>query len=175
MEKFAALFFGQFFQFFPHRGFFHVFRKINVFYHGLDIEARAACQNRDFSLGIDFCHGLFCHFLKTDYMKLFFWVQHINEVVGDAFHLFFCNLCRANVHIFVHLHGVRRDNFTVHGLCKGDGKPGLSHGRGTCQYNQRFFQNIHLHNPFEFLFQFVFGHGDNGGSSMRTVIWIVQS
>ena len=108
-------------------------------------------------------------------MELLFGIQHINEIMGDVVHLFFRDLGGTDIHMAVYLHGIRGDDLPANSVSQPDRQVGLAHRRRSGQYDQRFFQAIHLHNPFEFLFQFVFCHGDNGGSSMRAVIRIFQS
>jgi hypothetical protein len=47
-------------------------------------------------------------------------------------------LGRTDIHIFVNLHGVGPDDFTIECLCQKNGKTGLSDSSGTAYRNDFF-------------------------------------
>ena len=56
--------------------------------------------------GVDSFHGLFGQLLKTDHIEFFFGIQHIDQMMRNAVHLLLCDLCRADIHPPVDLHGI---------------------------------------------------------------------
>ena len=123
------------FQTLSHRTFFRVLGKINIFYYGLDIKSCTSGENRDFTFCVNFIHGLFCHLLEPDDMKLLPGIQHIDEIMRNTVHLLFCDLGRADIHMAVHLHGICGDDFSVCRMSQGNGQAGLAHRRRPCQYD----------------------------------------
>ena len=68
----------------------------------------------------------------------------------DALHLFWPNLGGADVHMPVHLHGIRGDDLSIYGLCKRYGKFCFAGCRRAGQYDQR----IHLVSSFCIRYRF---------------------
>ncbi len=84
-----------------------VCRKINIVQKRLDVESGPPYDDWDMPVVADALHGAFGHLLETDYMEFFIRLQHIYKIVRDPSHLFRPYLRRADIHIFVNLHGIR--------------------------------------------------------------------
>ena len=132
MQHMRALFRCQPLQFLPVRTRF-IFRKIHISNDRLNIETGAAHQDRNMAMTADYGHGLLCHLLKTDHMEFLKGLQHIHQIMRHSLHLLRADLCGPDIHMFIYLHGIRRQNLSADGLCERDGKPGLSHSRGSGQ------------------------------------------
>ena len=116
--------------------------KINVSGHRLNIKAGSPHQNGNMSPGVNLFHGILCHLLETHNVKFFLWHQLIHQVMGNSLHFFWHDLRRANIHIFINLHGICRYDLTANGFCQGNRQPGFSNCSGTGKDNKRFFHNL---------------------------------
>src|SRR5699024_8048527 len=74
--------------------------------------------------------------------------QRIDQIVGHFLHLFLPDLCRADIHMAVYLHGIRGDDLRANGFCQAYGRGGLSHSGRACKYDQWSFHYTILLNFF---------------------------
>ena len=140
---------SQGFQFPADRAAVLIFLKINIVQQGLYIKTGSAGNDRDAAAAVNLPQGLLRHLLEGDHVKGLLWLQHVNEIMGNAIHFPGSHLGRADIHVSVYLHGIRADDFPANGLCQPDGKGGLSHCRGSCEDNERLlhkssFQTMRL-------------------------------
>jgi len=88
MERFCSGSFGKILKLFPVCVIAAFLGKINVIEHCLDIETSASGKDGDMPSVINTRHGFFCHLLELHDMKFFGRFQHIDQMMGDAFHFF---------------------------------------------------------------------------------------
>ena len=180
MEKCRPLLLCQFFQLTAVMFILVGAGKINISGHRLNIKSCAAYQDRNPAFVINFVHGIFCHLLKKNNVKIFCWLQYIHQMMWDAIHFFRRDLGGTDIHVAVNLHGVRGNDLSVYCFCKGNGKLCFSHGSRPGKHDKRFFHIFPpfmlsiLHDTFEFFFDFCLTHVNDRWSSMRTVIRIFQ-
>ena len=118
------------------------FGKINAVEHGLDIKPGAADKNRNPPGGIDFLHIFGRQFLKQDNIKFFVRIQLVNQVMRDALHFFWPDFGGADIHVTVHLHGIRGNDRSADSFCQFYGKRCFA-GRGRPgEYDKRRFHII---------------------------------
>ena len=120
MKPGASLFLCQCFQLRP-IGTCFIFRKINIPHHCLNIESGSSHQNRNVPTASNLLHGSTRHLLKAHHMKFFKRLQLIHQIMTDSVHLLWHNLCRTYIHIFVDLHGIRRNDLSPNCFCKSNG------------------------------------------------------
>ena len=130
---------GQIIELPPHRAVLGILLKLHAVEQGLNVKPGAAGDDGKVSPGIDALHGLQGHFLKGRHIEFLPGIQHVDQVVGDTLHLLSRNLGGSDVHMAVHLHGIRADNLPVQGLCQADGQGGFSHSSGACQNDKGLF------------------------------------
>ena len=118
MKILGTFFFCQLFQFGTVGIFLLRLCKINVSCYCLNIKSSSADKNRYFSFCIDCFHGSFCHLLKFHNMKFLFRFKYIHQIMLYSLHFLRTDLRRTDIHFFIYLHGIRRNNFPVHRLCK---------------------------------------------------------
>ena len=173
MEHFSPLLSGNGLQFMAEILFLLMPGEINIIEKRLDIKPGATHNNGNVACGADLFNGLFGHLLKPHHMELFRRIKHIDKMVGDALHVLWPDLGGANVHLPVYLHGIRGNDLPAHCTGKHKGQFRFSCRGGAGKDDQWFLCTHNLYNPFEFLFQFPFGHGDDGWPAVGTVIGIL--
>ena len=88
---------------------------------------------------INFFDRFFRKLLKDHDVKNLIRLQNIQQMMRDAVHLFFSDLCGADIHPSIDLHGVRGYDLSLYRLGKGDGKGCLSDGSWARQNDKRTF------------------------------------
>ena len=63
----------------------------------------------------------------------------------NSLHLLRHNLSRANIHMFVNLHGIRRNDSAIDALCKFDGQCSFSDRGRTGQNDHWFLLTARIH------------------------------
>ncbi len=79
------------------------------------------------------------HGLKPGCTKGLCRVHDVNEVVAHARHLLVARLGRANVHVFVNLHGISTDDLAAQGRGQGNCHLGFPNTRRAFNNDQRWF------------------------------------
>ena len=148
MQVFCPFFLCENLQFFPIIIWRIIFRKINIIKNRLDIKTGSSYNQRNFSLFINLFHFLKSHLLKTNNIKFLFRLENINQVMRNPAHFTARNLCRTDIHMFIYLHRICRNNFCPYSFCKPYRCFCFSDRCRSGQNNQWFF---HLYNPLKLL------------------------
>ena len=118
MKILSTFCFRQFFQLCTVSVFLLRLCKINISGYRLNIKSGSSDQNRYLSFFIDFLHSFFCHLLEFYDMKFFFRFQNIHQIMLYSLHFLRTDLRRTDIHFFIYLHGICRNNLTVYRLCQ---------------------------------------------------------
>ena len=145
MKIFISFLCCKLFQFLTVSVFLLCLSKINIFGNCLYIKPGSTYQNRNLSFCINLFHGGFCHLLKLYNMKLFFRQQFIYQIMLHSLHFFLTDLSRANIHIFIYLHGICGNNFTVYRFGKRNREMSFSCCRRSGKNNQWLFHSNSLY------------------------------
>ena len=135
----STFLFGKTLQLLPVGSFLLSLSKINIPGNRLYIKSCSSYQNRDFSLCVNLFHGSLGHFLKFHNMKFVLRFQYIYQIMCNSLHLFLSDLGRTDVHSFIDLHGIGRDDLSVHCLRQRNGETCFSCCCRTCQHDQWLF------------------------------------
>ena len=77
---------SQGFQFPADRAAVLIFLKINIVQQGLYIKTGSSGNDRDAAVAVNLPQGLLGHLLEGDHVKGLLWLQHVNEIMGNAVH-----------------------------------------------------------------------------------------
>ncbi len=89
------------------------FGEIDGVCYGLDIEAGSPDQHRYFAPGIDILHRLSSKLLKRYNIKFLLRFEYVDQMMRNPLPFFRPDFCCPDIHAAVHLHGIRRNNFSV--------------------------------------------------------------
>ena len=131
VQIFGAFFLRQFLQLLPVSGIVFHLRKVYVIKNGLDIKTGAPAQDGQHALFPDLLYGLPGSFLELHNVPFLPGIHAVDQVVGNAPHLFPCHLGGTYIHAFVDLHGIGGDNGAVQPQGQFHRGIGLSAGRGA--------------------------------------------
>ena len=120
-------------------------------------------------------------FLEHYYIEFFPGLQNIDQMMGHPLHLLRTDLGRTDIHMFIYLHGICRQDFSVYGFCQRDGQFCLSHSCRPGQDHQWFLFILYYRHYFFLtlfiLLSVVLGtvcciDGDDQHQTLQFILWI---
>ena len=94
------------------------FVKINVIQNRLNIKTCSTYYNRRFPFFINFINVFLCKLLEYINIKFIIRLKFIYKIMLYSLHFLRTDLRRTDIHFFIYLHGICRNNLTVYRLCQ---------------------------------------------------------
>ena len=133
-------------------------RKRYIIQNSLNIKSGSADQNRNMSPLINALHRFLRHLRKPEYIKFFIRRKDVDQMMSDTVHFPRQDLGRANIHLLIHLHGIRRNDLSADRLRQFDGKLCFPYCRRPGQYQHfLFLHRLNLRSSSYLLMEMIVG------------------